>query len=94
MRGDFLNATLFSSLSYARAGLTIWQADYDGSRPHSQLGWTRLVEFVSTLNPRRALALRYAKSSTPLSTTSPALQGRSNPKNELRTGQNLGQCQG
>jgi putative transposase len=34
-----LNETLFSSLAQARAVLSIWRTDYNGSRPHSKLGW-------------------------------------------------------
>jgi putative transposase len=38
LRDGLLNETLFSSLSHARAVLAIWQADYNGSRPHSAIG--------------------------------------------------------
>lgn len=86
LRDEFLNETLFSSLSHARAGLAIWQADYNGLRPHSQLAWQTPAEFASTFNPRRALALRKPKSSAPSPAASPAHQGKSNPRNELRTG--------
>jgi putative transposase len=86
LRDELLNETLFSSLSHARAVLAIWQADYNGSRPHSQPGWQTPTEFASTFNPRRALALRNAKSSAPSPAVSPAQQGKSNPGNELRTG--------
>lgn len=82
LRDELLNETLFSSLSQARAVLAIWQADYNGSRPHSQLGWKTPAEFATTFNTRRALALRNAKSSAP----SPADQGKPNPGNELKAG--------
>lgn len=85
-RDELLNETLFLSLSRAHAVLAIWRADYNGSRPHSQLGWQIPVEFASTFNPRRALALRNLKSSAPSPAASPAQQGKSNPGNELRTG--------
>lgn len=86
LRDELLNEMLFSSLSHARAGLAIWRADYNGSRPHSQLGWQTPAEFASTFNPRRALALRNLKSSAPSPASSPAHQGKPNPGNELRTG--------
>ena len=86
LRDELLNEILFSSLSHARAVLAIWQADYNGSRPHSQLGWQTPAEFASTFNPRRALALRNLKSSAPSPVASPALQGKSNPGNELKNG--------
>jgi len=86
LRDELLNEMLFSSLSHARAVLAIWRADYNGSRPHSQLGWQTPAEFASTFNPRRALALRNAKSSAPSPAVPPAQQGKSNPGNELKTG--------
>lgn len=86
LRDELLNEMLFSSLSHARAVLAIWRADYNGSRPHSQLGWQTPTEFASTFNPRRALALRNLKSSAPSPAASPAQQGKPNPGNELRTG--------
>jgi putative transposase len=86
LRDEMLNETLFSSLPHARAVLAIWRADCNGSRPHSQLGWQTVAEFASTFNPRRALALRNAKSAAPSPAASPAQQGKSNRGNELKTG--------
>lgn len=86
LRDELLNETLFSSLSHAGAVLAIWRADYNGSRPHSQLGWQTPAEFASSLNPRRATALRNVKSSAPAPAASSAHQGKSNPGNELRAG--------
>lgn len=86
LRDELLNETLFSSLGQARTALAIWRADYNGSRPHSQLGWQTPAEFASTFNPRRALALRNAKSSAPLPTASPAQLGNTTPGNGLGTG--------
>jgi putative transposase len=56
-----LNETLFSSLAQARVALGCWRADYNGSRPHSQLGWKTPSEYAFTFHPRRDLAPRYAK---------------------------------
>ncbi len=39
LRDELLNETLFSALSQARAALSGWRSDYNGSRPHSGLGW-------------------------------------------------------
>ena len=86
LRDELLNEMLFSSLSHARAVLAIWQADYNGSRPHSQLRWQTPAEFASNFNPRQALALRNPKSSAPSPAVSPAQQGNPNPGNELKTG--------
>lgn len=86
LRDELLNETLFSSLSQARAVLAIWQADYNGSRPHSQLGWKTPAEFATTFNTRRAPALRNAKSSAPSPAASSPQHGKPNPGNELKTG--------
>jgi putative transposase len=88
LRDELLNETLFSSLSHARAMLTIWRADYNSSRPHSQLGWQTPAEFALSFTPpqRRALALRYAKSSAPAPVTSTIQQDIQNARNELTTG--------
>lgn len=86
LRDELLNETLFSSLAHARAALAIWRADYNNTRPHSQIGWQTPAEFAATFSQRRALALRTAKSSAPEPAASPARQGKTNPGNELRTG--------
>ena len=46
LRDEFLNETLFSSLSFARAALMKWRKDYNENRPHSQLGWQTPSEFA------------------------------------------------
>lgn len=84
LRDELLAETLFLSLNHARAVLAIWQADYNGSRPHSQLSWQTPAEFASTFNPPRALALRNAKSFAPSPVASTAHQGKPNPGNELK----------
>jgi putative transposase len=86
LRDELLNEMLFSSLSHAQVVLAIWQADYNGSRPHSQLGCQTPAEFAYTFNPRRALALRNPKRSAPSPAVSPAQQCNPNPGNELKTG--------
>ena len=52
-------------LAQARVALGCWQVDYNGSRPHSQLGWKTPSEFAFSFHPRRDLVLRYAKDSAP-----------------------------
>ncbi|UCI34958.1 hypothetical protein [Mesorhizobium sp. B4-1-4] len=56
------------------------------ARPHSQIAWQTPAEFVTTFNPRRSLALRYAKGSAPATVASPAQQGTTHAGNELKTG--------
>jgi putative transposase len=86
LRDELLNETLFSSLAQARVALGCWRADYNGSRPHSQLGWKTPSEFAFTFHPRRDLALRYAKGSAPAPVATTAQPGKSNSRGELRTG--------
>jgi putative transposase len=86
LRDELLNETLFSSLPQARMALSLWRADDNGSRPHSQLGWQTPAEFAATFNPRRAPALRYVKSSAPAPVASPARKGFHNAGNELTAG--------
>lgn len=86
LRDELLNETLFSSLTHARAALALWRADYNGSRPHSQLGWQTPIEFASTFNPHRAPALRHIKSSAPAPAAQPAHKGKFIAGNELKTG--------
>lgn len=65
LREELLNETLFSSLAQAKAALVSWRADYNTSRPHSQIGWCMPAEFAATFQPRRALALRQISGSAP-----------------------------
>src|SRR6266481_5465216 len=86
LRDELLNETLFTSLAQARVALGCWRADYNGSRPHSQLGWRTPAEFAFTFHPRRDLALRYAKGSAPVPVAPPAETDKANRQRELRTG--------
>src|SRR5436190_3217439 len=86
LRDELLNETLFTSLAQARVALGCWRADYNNTRPHSQLGWKTPSEFAFTCHPRRDLALRYAEGSAPAPVAPTAQQGKSNGKGELRTG--------
>lgn len=86
LRDELLNETLFTSLAQTRVVLGCWQADYNGSRPHSQLGWKTPSEFALTFHPRRDLALRSAEGSAPAPVASTARSGKSNRQSELRTG--------
>lgn len=86
LRDELLNETLFTSLAQARVALGCWRADYNDTRPHSQLGWKTPSEFARTCHPRRDLALRYAEGSAPAPVASTAQPGKSIGKGELRTG--------
>jgi len=86
LRDELLNETLFTSLGQARVELGHWRADYNDTRPHSQLGWKTPSEFAFTCNPRRDLALRYADGSAPAPVATTAQPNQSNSRSELRTG--------
>ena len=86
LRDELLNETLFTSLAQARVELGHWRADYNDTRPHSQLGWKTPSEFAFTCNPRRDLALRYADGSAPAPVATTAHSGKSTSQSELRTG--------
>lgn len=86
LRDELLNETLFTSLAQARVELGHWRADYNDTRPHSQLGWKTPSEFAFTCNPRRDPALRYADGSAPAPAAATAQPSKSNSRGELRTG--------
>jgi putative transposase len=86
LRDELLNETLFTSLAQARVALGCWRLDYNGSRPHSQLGWKTPSEFAFSFHPRRDLALRYAKGSAPAPVAHTARQGNPNASSELTIG--------
>ncbi len=86
LRDELLNETLFTSLAQARVALGCWQTDYNGSRPHSRLGWKTPSEFAFSFHPRPDLALRYAKGSAPDPFAHTARQGNPNARSELTSG--------
>ena len=85
LRDELLNETLFSTLDQARMALATWRAEYNNSRPHSQLGWRTPTEFAKTF-PRRGTALRNPTSSAPSLDATTALRGKSIRPNEHQSG--------
>jgi putative transposase len=86
LRDELLNESLFTSLAQARVALECWRADYNGSRPHSRLGWKTPSEFAFTFQSRRDLALRYATGSAPAPVVHTARQGSPTARSELTIG--------
>ena len=86
LRDELLNETLFTSLAQVRITLGCWRADYNDTRPHSQLGWKTPSEFAFIFHPRREPALRYAEGSAPAPAAATVQPGKSNSRGELRTG--------
>ncbi|TIN09967.1 MAG: transposase [Mesorhizobium sp.] len=68
----------------------LWRADCNTARPHSQIAWQTPAKFATTFNPRRLLALRYAKGSAPAPVASPAQQRTTHAGNEPKTGETRG----
>jgi len=56
LRDEFLNETLFTSLSDARDGLEEWRTDYNRHRPHSALGNLTPMEFTEKIKVDRIAA--------------------------------------
>jgi len=48
LRDECLNEHVFASLAEARAIIEAWRLDYNGSRPHSSLGYATPNEFAAT----------------------------------------------
>jgi putative transposase len=86
LRDELLNETLFTSLAQVRVNLRCWRADYNGSRPHSRLGWRTPSEFAFLFHPRRDLALRYPEGSAPAPVAHPAQLGNPTARSELTAG--------
>ncbi|MBQ0711321.1 MULTISPECIES: IS3 family transposase [unclassified Ochrobactrum] len=86
LRDEFLNETLFSSLTLARSALLNWRSDYNDHRPHSGLGWMTPAEFAQTINPRRDAVLRSRNGSAPQPAATAPNTATQNRWSELKTG--------
>ena len=88
LRDELLNGTLFTSLAQARValGYCVGGRDYNGSRPHSRLGWKTPSEFAFSFHPHPDLALRYAKGSALAPVAHTARQDNPNARSELTIG--------
>jgi putative transposase len=68
LRDEFLNETLFMSLTHARHALEEWRCDYNQVRPHSGIGWLTPAMYAATFSPplgQRA-ALRHGSAPWPV----------------------------
>ena len=86
LRDEFLNETLFSSLTHARSALSNWRYDYNDHRPHSGLGWLTPAEFAQIINPRRDAVLRSRNGSAPHPAATAPNTATQNRWSELKTG--------
>jgi len=53
LRDEFLNETLFTSLTQARPALEEWRRDYNNVRPHSRIGWLAPAVYAAKFEPQR-----------------------------------------
>jgi putative transposase len=74
LRDEFLNETLFTSLSQARFALEDWRRDFNEVRPHSGIGWKTPAEYADDLRAQRAKALELLDGSAPWPVASNVLE--------------------
>lgn len=70
LRDEFLNETLFSSLTHARSALSNWRGDFTDHTPYG-LGWLTPAEFAQTINPRRDAVRSRNRSAPQAAATAP-----------------------
>jgi putative transposase len=77
VRDEFLNETLFISLSQARIELETWRRDCNTERPHSSLGNLTPLAYAARIasDPQQAEALRSIGGFAPRPVASPDLIG-------------------
>jgi putative transposase len=65
LRDEFLNETLFTSLSQAQATLEEWRRDYNTVRPHSSIGWLTPDAHAARFNVQRGQGAALTTGSAP-----------------------------
>jgi putative transposase len=65
LRDEFLNETTFTSLAQARALLEEWRRDYNGTRPHSGIGWLTPDAYAAQFTGQRGHGAALATGSAP-----------------------------
>jgi putative transposase len=85
LRDEFLNETLFKSLTQARFALEEWRRDYNTVRPHSRIGWLTPAVHAAQFGPQWAKPLRALEGSAawPIATT---VQTEINRQTQVATG--------
>ena len=88
LRDEFLNETLFTSLTQARVELDEWRRDYNTERPHSALGNLTPIAYAArnTSVPQQAEALRSTAGFAPRPVATPDLTGPNDERILLSTG--------
>jgi putative transposase len=88
LRDEFLNETLFTSFSQARAELETWRRDYNTERPHSSLGNLTPIAYAARIAsiPQQAEALRAIEGFARRPVASPDLIGPNGERSLPPTG--------
>ena len=88
LRDEFLNETLFTSLTQARVELDEWRRDYNTERPHSTLGNLTPIAYAARTAsvPQQAEALRSTAGFAPRPVATPDLTGPNDERILLSTG--------
>ena len=65
LRDEFLNETLFTSLTQAQATLEEWRRDYNTVRPHSSIGWLTPDAYAARFTGQRGQGAALTTGSAP-----------------------------
>ena len=86
LRDEFLNETLFSSLTQARLALEEWRRDYNTVRPHSRIGWLTPAVHAAQFGPQWAKAPRLVEGHAPWPIATADQMEKITPQTQLVTG--------
>jgi len=86
LRDEFLNETLFSSLTQARLALEEWRRDYNTVRPHSRIGWLTPAVHAAQFGPQWAKAPRLVEGHAPWPIATADQMEKITPQAQLVTG--------
>ena len=86
LRDEFLNETLFSSLTQARFALEEWRRDYNTVRPHSRIGWLTPAVHAAQFGPQWAKAPRLVEGHAPWPIATADQMEKITPQTQLVTG--------
>jgi len=86
LRDEFLNETLFSSLTQARFALEEWRRDYNTVRPHSRIGWLTPAVHAAQFGPQWAKAPRLVGGHAPWPIATADQMEKITPQAQLVTG--------
>jgi putative transposase len=86
LRDEFLNETLFTSLTHARFALEEWRRDYNTVRPHSRIGWLTPAAYSAQFSPQRDQGAALLGGSAPWPVALPAQMDEFNRQTPVALG--------